>query len=253
MDLENRNASLLEELSSTTPLSRRSASLTDWLPRAPARHSLSGHRSPITKVSFHPLYSVLATASEDASVKIWDWESGELERTVKGHTKAVMDVEFDKKGETMGELDVASFAFFSRSSFGSKSERDGEADLTILVPPIQSPAPPTLPSNSGTRRTSTRTSRPSTDTITPSRVLGSFQPETSSFRLVEIGRSRSGRLLLGESSLLSNLTRPDSRVEGICRADSSRSGSAFGLGMWLIQILRQDLPGSLGVGSVGNS
>jgi len=104
MDLENRNASLLEELSSTTPLSRRSASLTDWLPRAPARHSLSGHRSPITKVSFHPLYSVLATASEDASVKIWDWESGELERTVKGHTKAVMDVEFDKKGETMGEL-----------------------------------------------------------------------------------------------------------------------------------------------------
>lgn len=105
MDLENRNASLLEELSSTTPLSRRSASLTDWLPRAPARHSLSGHRSPITKVSFHPLYSVLATASEDASVKIWDWESGELERTVKGHTKAVMDVEFDKKGEMMGELD----------------------------------------------------------------------------------------------------------------------------------------------------
>ena len=36
-------------------------------------------------------------------MKIWDWESGDFERTVKGHTKAVMDVDFDPKGNVMGE------------------------------------------------------------------------------------------------------------------------------------------------------
>jgi WD40 repeat protein len=45
----------------------------------------------------------VASASEDASVKIWDWEGGEAERTVKGHTKAVMDVDFSPKGNLMGE------------------------------------------------------------------------------------------------------------------------------------------------------
>jgi platelet-activating factor acetylhydrolase IB subunit alpha len=48
---------------------------------------------------------VLASASEDSSVKIWDWESGDFERTVKGHTKAVTDVDFDPKGNAMGALD----------------------------------------------------------------------------------------------------------------------------------------------------
>ncbi|OHE91408.1 nuclear distribution protein pac-1a, partial [Colletotrichum orchidophilum] len=32
--------------------------------------------------------------SEDCTIKIWDWELGELERTMKGHTKAVTDVDF---------------------------------------------------------------------------------------------------------------------------------------------------------------
>lgn len=103
MDLESKNAALLEELSAA-PSSKRSASLTDWLPRASARHVLAGHRSPITRVAFHPLYSVIATASEDASVKVWDWESGDFERTLKGHTKSVQDVEFDSKGALMGAL-----------------------------------------------------------------------------------------------------------------------------------------------------
>lgn len=67
---------------------------TTWLPRNPAKFRLSGHRLPITSVAFHPIYMVLASASEDCSIKIWDWELGELERTLKGHTKAVLDVDF---------------------------------------------------------------------------------------------------------------------------------------------------------------
>jgi WD40 repeat protein len=102
MDLENRNAALQEELSLTP--ARRTASQVDWVPRAPAAHVLTGHRSPVTRVAFHPQYSIIASASEDATVKIWDWETGEFERTLKGHTKAIMDVDFDHKGHLLGEL-----------------------------------------------------------------------------------------------------------------------------------------------------
>ena len=93
MDLESRNAALLAELASPTRSTSSSSSSTPFIPRAPARHSLSSHRAPITRVAFHPTWTVLASASEDASVKIWDWEGGEFE----------MDVDFDPKGTMMGE------------------------------------------------------------------------------------------------------------------------------------------------------
>lgn len=101
MDLETRNASLQEELSLAP--SKRAAMQADWVPRAPAAHVLTGHRQSITRIAFHPQYSLLASASEDATVKIWDWETGEFERTLKGHQKGVNDVEFDHKGHLLGE------------------------------------------------------------------------------------------------------------------------------------------------------
>ena len=96
MELEARNATLQNELDTATPtsLSRRNQDPTTWLPRAPARHTMQSHRLPVTCVAFHPIFSSLASGSEDTTIKIWDWELGELERTVKGHTKAVLDVDF---------------------------------------------------------------------------------------------------------------------------------------------------------------
>ncbi|KAJ0124802.1 hypothetical protein J7T55_006143 [Diaporthe amygdali] len=96
MDLESRTSALQSELDNATPttLSRKNQDPASWLPKAPARHTLQSHRSPITCVAFHPVFSSLASGSEDATIKIWDWELGELERTVKGHTKAVLDVDF---------------------------------------------------------------------------------------------------------------------------------------------------------------
>jgi platelet-activating factor acetylhydrolase IB subunit alpha len=108
MDLETRNASLQEELSLAP--SKRAAMQADWVPRAPAAHVLAGHRQSITRVAFHPQYSLLASASEDATVKIWDWETGEFERTLKGHQKGVNDVEFDHKGHLLGECEDYSYS-----------------------------------------------------------------------------------------------------------------------------------------------
>lgn len=96
MDLESKNANLQSELDNATPtsLSRRTQDPLTWLPRAPARHTLESHRYPVTCVAFHPIFSSLASGSEDTTIKIWDWELGELERTVKGHTRAVLDVDY---------------------------------------------------------------------------------------------------------------------------------------------------------------
>lgn len=102
MELETKNALLMEEIASTPAGTRRSASQVDWTPRMPARYTLSSHRNPVTRVTFHPVFSLLVSASEDSSIKVWDWETGDFERTLKGHTKAVQDVDFDSKGNFLG-------------------------------------------------------------------------------------------------------------------------------------------------------
>ncbi|KAF2674708.1 nuclear migration protein-like protein nudF [Microthyrium microscopicum] len=95
-ELEARNASLQNELDSATPTSLRSKNQdpVSWLPHSPARHVLPSHRLPVTCVAFHPLFTSVASGSEDTTIKVWDWELGELERTLKGHTKGVLDIDF---------------------------------------------------------------------------------------------------------------------------------------------------------------
>lgn len=43
----------------------------------------------------------MITASEDATVKVWDFETGDYERTLKGHTDSVQDVAFDTGGKVL--------------------------------------------------------------------------------------------------------------------------------------------------------
>ena len=74
-----------------------------WIPRNPPRHTLSGHRMPITGLAFHPTFTVVASCSEDTTIKIWDWETGEFEQTIKGHTKSVHDVDFSFDGKLLSK------------------------------------------------------------------------------------------------------------------------------------------------------
>ncbi|XP_065289730.1 lissencephaly-1 homolog [Dermacentor albipictus] len=98
MDLESRLVEAEKEYISGAP-TREKRSPTEWIPRPPERHALTGHRSPVTRVAFHPVYSVVVSASEDASIKVWDYETGDFERTLKGHTDSVQDIGFDHTGK----------------------------------------------------------------------------------------------------------------------------------------------------------
>lgn len=46
----------------------------DGLPRQPEKFILKGHKSRITKVSMHPIYSDVASSSDDGTIKIWDYD-----------------------------------------------------------------------------------------------------------------------------------------------------------------------------------
>ena len=73
----------------------------DLLPREPAKYTLQGHRAKITKVAIHPYYSLAASASEDASIRLWEFEQGEHERTMKGHSGIINFLTFNQNGSLL--------------------------------------------------------------------------------------------------------------------------------------------------------
>lgn len=106
MDLEAQVSRLNEDLKSGKGISRpgaggsgSGASRAEAVPRAPAAHTLTGHRALITSVALHPVFTIVASASDDAQIKLWDTESGDFERTLKGHTNSVQCVAFDPTGQ----------------------------------------------------------------------------------------------------------------------------------------------------------
>lgn len=100
MELESKLSEAEKEFIDGAP-TRGKRSPTEWIPRPPERFCLSGHRAPVTRVIFHPVFSVLVSSSEDATIKVWDFETGEYERTMKGHTDSIQDIAFDAQGKVL--------------------------------------------------------------------------------------------------------------------------------------------------------
>ena len=105
-DLEAKIEQLSEQLSNSSGAIFNKTNLTgkeieQLFPKIPAKFVLEGHRAPVTRVAFHPQYTMLASCGEDASIKLWDFETGQLEKTLKGHTASITDVSFDGQGKYM--------------------------------------------------------------------------------------------------------------------------------------------------------
>jgi len=70
MDLEARLSETEKEIQTSGGQSRDRRNPSDWIPRPPEKYSLTGHRGPVTRVAFHPVFNVIVSASEDATIKV---------------------------------------------------------------------------------------------------------------------------------------------------------------------------------------
>ena len=94
-----QSRSLIEDKKSSSSDSR-------MIPRGPAKSVLVGHRAPVTSIDVHPTYSLVCSGSEDATIKIWDYETAQYERTLKGHTGSITGVSFDSTGNILASCSV---------------------------------------------------------------------------------------------------------------------------------------------------
>jgi serine/threonine protein kinase/outer membrane protein assembly factor BamD (BamD/ComL family)/sugar lactone lactonase YvrE len=78
---------------------RRAATWQDGT--AYQQHSLAAHTDNVHAVAFSPNGQLLASASWDTTIGIWDMESGELLRQLYGHEKYVSSVAFSPDGQTL--------------------------------------------------------------------------------------------------------------------------------------------------------
>lgn len=98
------------------------AQAADWQPVS----TLSGHTKAITAIAFAPgtplgLQGLIATASDDQTIKLWYPRSGELVRTLEGHAAPPRGLAFSPDGKTL-----ASFAKIARKEDDKTSVPSGE-------------------------------------------------------------------------------------------------------------------------------
>lgn len=61
----------------------------DGLPKQPEKYTLRGHMHSVSCVQIHPVYNMGASSSHDGSIKLWNLDGGDQERSMKGHSGKV--------------------------------------------------------------------------------------------------------------------------------------------------------------------
>ena len=67
-------------------------------PHAVSPHTTLTYDSPINSIAFNPNNSLLASASVDSTIQLWNLNTNTLQATLRGHTSNVLSVAFDPNG-----------------------------------------------------------------------------------------------------------------------------------------------------------
>ena len=87
----------------------------------------------------HPVYSDVASSSEDGTVKIWDYEQGELTHTMKGHTGSVNYVSYHPNGQVIAtcstDQTIKLWNYQTRQVFKTLQGHEHEVSSVEFLPP----------------------------------------------------------------------------------------------------------------------
>ena len=78
--------------------------LTSYTPWS-LSNTLDGHTDAVLSVSFHPEGAMLASASADKTIKLWDVRTGKELQTLNGHSHSVNSVIFHPEGWMLASAD----------------------------------------------------------------------------------------------------------------------------------------------------
>uniref|UniRef100_UPI0019127CD2 WD40 domain-containing protein n=1 Tax=Hassallia byssoidea TaxID=482630 RepID=UPI0019127CD2 len=76
-------------------------SLQMILPKIREQNRLEGHRNSVNSVSFSPDGKILASASDDKTIKLWNVDTGKEITTLNGHTEEVNSASFSPDGKIL--------------------------------------------------------------------------------------------------------------------------------------------------------
>jgi len=107
MDLEAQVNELQGELHAARAQARGttatpgSSLAVEWLPAAPASHSLTAHQGSVAALVPHPVFDAVVSCGEDGLCHVWGLLEGLLqrERTLRGHTAGVACAAFAPSGQ----------------------------------------------------------------------------------------------------------------------------------------------------------
>ncbi|MGB3308974.1 MAG: protein kinase [Nodosilinea sp.] len=63
--------------------------------------TLVGHQSWVMAAAFTPQQPVLVSGSLDDTLRVWNWQTGDLLHSIKGHARGVNDVAIDRRGQML--------------------------------------------------------------------------------------------------------------------------------------------------------
>ena len=70
-------------------------------------HTLNGHSDFVYSVAISPNGKTIVSGSKDRNIKVWDLQTGQMQRTLEGHSSLVKSVAISPDGQTIvsGSLD----------------------------------------------------------------------------------------------------------------------------------------------------
>jgi WD40 repeat protein len=75
---------------------------------------LAGHTDTVTAVKFHPTDSqILASASSDGTIRLWNAETHELTQTIEAHPTPILGINYDSSGTSIASASRAGIRIFN--------------------------------------------------------------------------------------------------------------------------------------------